>query len=338
VRRRVLRPEGNPPPTLGGWDQPLRRLTRAAGTLPELWRLHQAAGGLLGELNPSVIVSNDFRSLAPLTWGKPAGIPKVAYLRGWWTPDMFRPYARRIARRHCAAMLAVSHQTRTSVTCAGIDPRKVHVVHNPIDAEAISERSKGELESPVPGEDRPVRLLLPGTIIRTKGQDTAVRAVRRLVDAGVDAVLWLAGALYEGKLAWQSEVQAIADELGVGDRVHWLDMRPDVPQLMARATAVILPTHTEGHPRTSLEAMALARPFISCPVGGVLDMVLPGVTGWLHEVGDDAGLAECVRDVIDRPDRTARITATARQYVRELFTPERQTDQLLEVLARVARQ
>ncbi|KKK77298.1 hypothetical protein LCGC14_2855030 [marine sediment metagenome] len=107
------------------------------------------------------------------------------------------------------------------------------------------------------------------------------------------------------------------------------------PQIIKAASMVVLPTWTEGHPRVSLEAMALERPFVATPVGGILDMVLPGVTGMLFEVEDPAGMAEQVCRLAADPQLAERIACDASRYVEQNFTPDQQIERLLGILAKI---
>jgi glycosyltransferase involved in cell wall biosynthesis len=335
VPRRVLLPGGDLQ-AVGSRHQPLRRLARLLGTVPHVLRIQKAAERLLGELRPDVVISNDFRSLLPLALSrKLRQVALVAYCRGWWTPDMLAAYSRWIARRRCAAVIAVSRPTKLALACAGIDAAKIHVVPNPIDAEAFSALADRPLSAEVPQANRPVRLLMPATVIRSKGQLTAIRALRRIVDAGQDPVLWLAGDLSPVTESYVRECNRLADSLGVAGRVEWLGLRDDVPQLMKASTIVVLPSHSEGHPRVSLESAAASRPLVGTPVGGMTDMILHRVTGMLHEVGDETGMARAVLDLVEDPALVARIVQNARCHVQECLRPEQQTQALLSILRTV---
>ncbi len=249
---------------------------------------------------------------------------------------MLAAYSKWLARKRCAALLAVSHQTKTALVCANIDPRKIHVLHNPIDVTEMQALADRPLDSPLPQADRAVRLLLPGAIIRWKRLHTAVSAMKPILDAGHDAVLWIAGDLDQGDSRYVAECDALADRLGVADRVEWLGLRSDIPQVIKAASMVVLPSWSEGHPRVSLEAMALERPFVATPVGGVLDMVLPGVTGMLFEVEDPAGMAEQVCRLADDPQLAKRIVAQARQYVEQNFMPDQQIERILAIFEQIS--
>lgn len=331
---RVLVPHEPPLPAVGARAQPLRRLGRLIGMAPQVWRVRDAAARLLSEIGATVILTNDFRSLALVAGTyRLRRVDKVVHLHGWWTPETCGRSCRFLARRACDALLAVSYQTRAMVVGAGVPAQRVHVVYNGIDAAAFRARAEQPLAAHLPQAERPLRLLLPAMITPVKRQDVAVRALKRLIADGHDAVLWLAGAPMDhvGE-AWMQSVAGLARRLGVEGRVEWLGGRSDVPQVMAQASAVILASDSEGHPRVCLEAFALERPFLCASVGGLLDMVLPGVTGWRFEPGDDLGLANAVSDCLGSPQRAARICANARQYVEECFTPGLQVERVRNVL------
>jgi glycosyltransferase involved in cell wall biosynthesis len=184
--------------------------------------------------------------------------------------------------------------------------------------------------------ERPVRLLMPATIIHSKGQHTAIRALSRLVRAGHDAVLWLAGDLTSQTQPYADHCNELAKGLGVAQRVVWLGLRTDMMQLMKACTIVVLPSYSEGHPRVTVEAGALGKPFVGTPVGGVTDMILPRITGMLHEIDDDEGMARCIMELLENPALCDRISQNARAYIRECFTVPQQMTQILTVLQKVA--
>ncbi|MBN2446898.1 MAG: glycosyltransferase family 4 protein [Phycisphaerae bacterium] len=337
----VLCPEARATVVGGKGFSRVHRLWRMALAVPNLLKVRARLCTVLRNLRPSVVCTNNFKSaiLATPIWGL-RGIPLVLHLRGWYTPDMVPEYGKWICRRHCAAVIAVSYATRSALQCSGIDRGIMHVLHNPIDTEEMIALSARELDAPLPQSHRPVRILVPAGIMRTKGQHTAIAALRRILDTGHDAVLWLAGDFQPiGKNKhYLQQTKALADSLGVADRVEWLGLRHDMPQVMKAATIIVLPTHSEGHPRSVVESMALAKPMAATPVGGVLDMILPEVTGLLFDVEDDEGLAECVGRFVNDPEAAAEMGRRAQDYIRRSFRIEDQINRALTIVNRVSRE
>ncbi|MFW6155407.1 MAG: glycosyltransferase family 4 protein [Planctomycetota bacterium] len=324
---------------IGGHGNPLSRALRIGKALPDLLGVRRRAAQVLGELQPSVVCSDSFKSgVLMQTCLSLRSIPLVLYLRGWYTPEKMPWYGKWLCRKRAAMVWAVSRATEGALRCAGVDPRRIRVLHNPIDVDASIARAKRPFDAEPPQMDRPVRILLPAGIMRAKGQHTAVDALARLVADGYDPVLWIAGdhqAIGKNK-HYVDEVRALAVSLGVTDRVEWLGLRHDVPQLMNAATVVTLPSHTEGHPRVILEAMSLARPIAATPVGGIQDMIMPEVTGLLFEVDDAEGLARCIRRFADDPADAGRMGRQGQDYIRRCFRMEQQTEKALAFLRQAA--
>jgi len=65
-------------------------------------------------------------------------------------------------------------------------------------------------------------------------------------------------------------------------------------KFLANITVLSLPSYAENSPASLLEAMAYGRPVIATRVGGVPDMVKPGVNGWLVEAGAVSQLTEAL--------------------------------------------
>lgn len=97
----------------------------------------------------------------------------------------------------------------------------------------------------------------------------------------------------------------------------------EVLRRLAAARALVFPSEwPEGCPSTIIEAMALSRAVIAARVPGAAELVEDGMTGLLHEPGDAAGLAACMRRLRDDPALAVRLGLAGRaKYLREL-SPE----------------
>lgn len=76
----------------------------------------------------------------------------------------------------------------------------------------------------------------------------------------------------------RGDLEALVATLGLGERVHFLGIRMDVPNLLQAADVVIMSSHREGLSLSNLEGMASGKPFIASDVEG------------LHEIVDGAGI------------------------------------------------
>lgn len=83
-----------------------------------------------------------------------------------------------------------------------------------------------------------------------------------------------------------------AEENGVGSRVHFLGKRTDVPGILKASDYVVLSSHYEGLSLSSIEGMAVGKPFIASDVPGLKELV--GGYGELFEDGNDKQLADII--------------------------------------------
>jgi glycosyltransferase involved in cell wall biosynthesis len=316
---------------IGGHGNILKRSAKVINALPELARIQRHAVKLLKKINASIICSNNPKSLS-ITGANISlkRMPLVTFFRGWYRPDMIPFYAKYLYQKRCDLIFAVSNATRAAAICAGINPKKIITLPNPINVQSMIEASTLPLDKPLPQKERAVKLLMPAGLLYTKGQHTAVKAVPYLLEEGYDVVLYLAGSLAPGaNKSYVTETKNLAYTLGVADRVEWLGMRHDIPQLMKQSTIVILPSHTEGMPRSLLEAMALSRPVAATPVGGIMDLIIHNISGMFFDVEDEKGLAQCVRYYLSYPDEMERITRNAKLNMITNYTIEQHTNKLL---------
>jgi glycosyltransferase involved in cell wall biosynthesis len=148
------------------------------------------------------------------------------------------------------------------------------------------------------------RLLAIGRLVERKGVGDVIQALSHL--PGVE--LLVAGGPAPDLVDTDPEVirlHALARRLGVADRVRFLGSvsRSDVPAVTCSADVVVAVPWYEPFGIVPLEAMACGRPVVGSAVGGLLDTVIPGVTGELVPPRRPDLLAPVLRDLLADPGR-----------------------------------
>jgi len=154
------------------------------------------------------------------------------------------------------------------------------------------------------GDGGPPRLLVIGRLVERKGVGNVIEAVAKL--PGVE--LQIAGGPSRDALGADPEVarlQQLAEDLDVADRVDFLGSiaRPDVPALICGADIVVAVPWYEPFGIVPVEAMACGRPVVGSAVGGLLDTVVPGVTGELVPPRRPDLVAGAVARLLADPER-----------------------------------
>jgi glycosyltransferase involved in cell wall biosynthesis len=119
---------------------------------------------------------------------------------------------------------------------------------------------------------------------------------------------------------------SVRAELEAFPGVDVLGLMPDLPALLARSAAVLVPLWEGGGTRLkALEAMAAARPVVGTPVGVERIGFVAGEHGLV--AADPAGLADALAALLADPSRAAALGANARAHA-ERFRWERVTAEL----------
>jgi glycosyltransferase involved in cell wall biosynthesis len=100
------------------------------------------------------------------------------------------------------------------------------------------------------------------------------------------------------------------------------------------ADVYVVPSLQDNQPNTVLEAMACATPVIGFAVGGISEMVRPGITGELAPVADAAGLAEAILNLLSDSKRRAAMSAACRNLVIQEYQLEAQVRRYIELYER----
>src|SRR5438105_2644843 len=96
-----------------------------------------------------------------------------------------------------------------------------------------------------------------------------------------------------------AEVSERLNQLGIIDKFIFTGHREDVPRLLAAMDICVLSTHREGLPLSILESMAMGKPVVATDVGGISELIRPGVTGYLHQHEDSQGLANAISTLLE---------------------------------------
>jgi colanic acid/amylovoran biosynthesis glycosyltransferase len=159
------------------------------------------------------------------------------------------------------------------------------------------------------------RLVCVGRISAEKAQILLVAAARRLRDAGIVCEIVLAG---DGPMRADVEDAIRRAELQDAIRITGWVSGKQVKAEIEAARALVLPSFAENMPVVIMEAMALGRPVISTYVAGIPELIQPGKTGWLVPAGDDAALAEAMREALEiPPERLGTMGEAGRRHMIE---------------------
>jgi glycosyltransferase involved in cell wall biosynthesis len=270
--------------------------------------------------------------------GKPTA--RVVHVRDCLPAGLLTSATMRLIAATATTVIANSHYTARSVRAAAPGAR-VEVVYNAVDLTRFDPARIDRRAARAALGVAPARELLLGVVAQLspwKGQDTAIEAVSRLRDEGIDAHLLLIGSAkfvarstrYDNE-TYVRRLHAMAAAAGVADRVSFLGEREDVPELIRALDILLLPSWEEPFGRALIEAMALEVPVIATSVGGPAEILEDGREGLLRAPRDARAWSRAIAGLARDAEGRVQMGRAGRERVEQSFTIASHVAAMLEV-------
>jgi colanic acid/amylovoran biosynthesis glycosyltransferase len=218
--------------------------------------------------------------------------------------------------------LCASSFIRDRVLAMGFPAARTRIHYIGVDCEAIRPRDPSEETQTI---------LHVARLVEVKGTQYLIRAFGALAQRHANTQLVIIG---DGPL--KNTLQALAQSLGVGERVHFLGALPHAEVLawMRKAAMLVLPSvrtpsgRVEGLGMVLLEAAAAGVPVIGSRIGGIPEGIIDGETGFLTPEREPEALARRMDDLLDDSVLRQRMGGQARRLIERQFDLRRQTEML----------
>lgn len=260
-----------------------------------------------------------------------AGLPDAVVVGTMRTGKKLPPAFRRSLARVAHVVANSAESARVLGSDYGMAPDRVGVIHNalvfppaaaaPSDREPVRARLGASPASTV--------MLCVGMFRPEKNQRALIEAAARL-PASADWRLWFAG---EGPT--RDDCTALANRLGIGDRVRFLGFQQDPRPYYHAADLAVLASRAESLSNFLIEAQAHGLPVVAARATGVDECIQEDITGSLVAPDDPEALASALAGWIDSPSRRAEARPRAIAFAGEAFSPESRARDYLELFTRL---
>ena len=260
-------------------------------------------------------------------------------LRAWKAEQLGSGYAmsswmERTAILDADAVIAVSKGTKDDILRAypEVDPARIHVIYNGIDLNEYQKTSDTAALIKYGVDPSLPYVLFVGRITRQKGVTHLVDAIPYLPPN--TQVVLCAGAPDTPEIAAEMR-QKVEQARAINSRIVWIEKmvtKPEAIQLYSNASVFCCPSVYEPFGIINLEAMACRTPVVASATGGILEVVVDGVTGYLVTFEQDPTTAFPVhadkfsRDIAEKisilladPEKAKRFGESGRKRVEETF-------------------
>jgi glycosyltransferase involved in cell wall biosynthesis len=269
----------------------------------------------LRELRPDLVHTNSLKSgYYGSVAARLAGVPVIWHVRDRIADDYLPPRAVALTRTMLRVLptTVICNSAETLRTVGGGVADRSCVVHDP-----YAPRGAG------PRERRGDVIGIVGRLAEWKGQDVFVRALAAVCADYPDLRGRVVGSAMFDEHAYADTLRALAQELGVADRVTFVGFVDAVEEELAGLDVLVhASVIPEPFGQVVVEGMAAGLPVIASAAGGPAEIITDGVDGLLVAPGDVQALASAMRRLVGDGDLRARLGAAAVDRAAD-FAPDR---------------
>ena len=151
--------------------------------------------------------------------------------------------------------------------------------------------------------------------IERKGHRYLLEAIPGILHEEPDSIFFLFG-----KGPMEEELRAICQNLGIEKKVIFAGFRKDLDRIMGCLDLLIHPALMEGLGVSLLQAAAASVPIVGTQVGGIPEIVMDGVNGYLIPKANPEAISEASLKLLRKPARAREMGLAGRRTVRERFS------------------
>lgn len=296
--------------------------------VPEFLMTRRKVQRILADIEPDYIFVNTERTLAFLFGYKSAG-KIVFYAHFWYLKNQITRTNRFLFKRLVDRFICVSEATRQALYNNGVaNLERIFVAHNSID-----EKMTQVIPAVIPASEGCIKLLHCGGFTMAKGQHISLEVARRLKEKGINFKLIFTGIIYYGAES-QSYYDSLVRKVKMYDlskEVFFIVGHSNVYEYIQAADILIHPSSTEGLGLAIMEAQIMRKPVIANGVGGVIDLIHDGYTGFIPNYNSvDEFVSKIV--MLQDSDTYNYIAENAYNFASRSLTVKQQIDKILMAL------
>ncbi len=288
---------------------------------------------LVKDVEPDIIQTHGVKShfLVNLI-SRPAATKWIAFHHGYTATDVkMKLYNQldRVSLRNADQVVTVCTAFARDLQRIGVTSSKTSVLPNavdgipPCDPQEVLDLRR---ELGLTGSEKV--LLAVGRMSKEKGHAVFLEALKILRGRNTAPDL---KAVFVGEGPEWARLSEMVDRLGLSGQVVFAGYRKRIGPFYALATAMVLPSFSEGCPNVLLEAMAAGTPSIATNVGGVPDVVSDNVSALVVAPGRAEPLADALQRMLSDESLARRLATRAQQEAADRFTPEVHRESVMRI-------
>ncbi|MFK8302482.1 glycosyltransferase family 4 protein [Capnocytophaga stomatis] len=284
---------------------------------------------IVRDFKPDIVNVNNIKCLNILSTKSSYRIDFFA--RSWFDYKSLSYFDKKLFKKFKPYFLTVSQATRQAIYTGGIGELKNIVVLNSVIETKIFNNYNPDYKTF--NNNNPINILFSGGFLKTKGHHTCVEIAIQLKKLDIPFKMYLTGSIYTGESSKKYH-SAILNFITKNDLLNYVEVVLNPSNIMdyfKECDILIHPSSTEGLPRVCLEALSFGKPVIANPVGGVTDVVIHNLTGFITDFNAIEQYVEYIIRYIKFPELYKIHSVAARQLIKQNYLDNNQFENIKRI-------
>lgn len=228
------------------------------------------------------------------------GAPKINWM-------LYYPIER-FASRFCDEIVTINRGDYSRAKSLNV--KRVEYIHGiGINTERLTQsENKSNIRQELHLSEEDFIILSVGELNANKNQQVIIKAISEINDKSIHYLLC-------GKGDQLKHLQDLSKELKIENNVHFLGYRKDVVDICSQTDVFVMPSHREGLPVASLEAMYCGLPLVTSNIRGLVDVMEDGESGYLCKPDDSEAFAKAIKKIKQHPELQSKMAERNRKAV-----------------------
>lgn len=273
-------------------------------------------------INPDLIHLNSTCLFAVAKAGKKLGIKVVTHVREPLLDNVFGSILRELNYRYVDGYISICKNDESKLK---VGNKKSRVIYNFVDLKQYDKNLKSDiLKKELNLEQKDMIVLSLSRIAESNGILECVKMINELqIDAKIKFVfLGFSGQNGKYEISTSKEIEK-------NSNTYKLNMRNDIPEVIASSDIIISPFKVAHFSRAIIEGAAMGKPAIGTDVGGINELIINGVSGELFNLHDSESFKKKLNLIIDNYDEYSK---NAHEYAFNSFNSDKNASETISFL------
>ncbi len=293
---------------------------------PKLWSSFPILNGLIQKEGIDIIhAQTRVTQVLGFFLARTRGVAMVTTCHGFFRPRWFRKMFPCWGRAVIAISKPVAQHLRSDF---GVAQDQVHLITNGIDLDRFvmtnDQMRRGARQKWGIGDGPLIGII--ARLSDVKGIDVLIKAMPLVFKEVPSANLLIAGQGPE-----EIALKKLTQDLGLSAHVHFKSTVNQTQDYLCAFDVFVMPSLMEGLGLSVMEAQACGIPVVASRIGGLVDLIEDGKSGYLVPVNDPVALANRIVEALEDPQQSKMMAQQARLNIEQHFSVEKMLKQTLKV-------